>query len=104
MHSQLSDEQTQQFFERLNKPLKHMPQNVRAELHTELRQHLDALVAANEELGSSPEEAFELALRQFGDPAKIGRKLWWEWFLGSRRRAQPGFSRCLIRACPVCVL
>lgn len=86
MLHQPNDEQLDHFFQRLNKPLKRMPQPARAELHQELRQHLDALIAAHEELGSSPEEAFELALRQFGDPAKVGRKLWWEWFLSSRQK------------------
>ncbi len=95
MHSRFDDEQTEKFFERLNKPLKRMPQNVRAELHTELRQHLDALTAANEELGSVPDEAFDLALRQFGDPAKIGRKLWWDWFLGSWKRPSEDFHAVL---------
>ena len=84
MHSRFDDPQTEQFLARLNKPLRWMPRSARVELHAELRQHLDALIAAHEELGSSPEEAFDLALHQFGDPAKIGRKLWWEWFWSSR--------------------
>ena len=86
MLHQPNDEQLDHFFQRLNKPLKRMPQPARTELHQELRQHLDALIAAHEELGSPPEEAFQLALRQFGDPAKVGRKLWWEWFLSTQRR------------------
>lgn len=91
MFHQHNDEHLDQFFQRLNKPLKRMPQPARAELHAELRQHLAALVAAHEELGSTPEEALDLALRQFGDPAKIGHRLWWEWFLSSRRRPSEGF-------------
>ncbi len=84
MHSRFDDSQTELFLARLNPPLRWMPRAARMELHAELRQHLDALAAAHEELGSTPEEAFDLALRQFGDPAKIGRKLWWEWFWSSR--------------------
>ncbi len=94
MH-QPNDEQLDHFFQRLNKPLLRMPQPARAELHQELRQHLDALAAAYEELGSSAEEAFELALRQFGDPGKVGRRLWWEWFLCSRPRPSEDFRAVL---------
>lgn len=83
MRHQPNDEQLDRFFHRLNQPLQRMPQPARAELHRELRQHLDALIAAHEELGASPQEAFDRALRQFGDPGKVGRKLWWEWLLTS---------------------
>ena len=75
--------------ENLNKSLRWVPTSVRTELHAELRQHLEVLAAAHEELGSSHEEAFDLALRQFGDPAKIGRKLWWEWLLGTKPPVNP---------------
>ena len=81
MFSPLNDPQAEQWFQRLNAPLKRLPAAERLELHSEVRQHLDALVAANEELGSSPEEAWGLALTQFGDPAKIGRKMFREWHL-----------------------
>ncbi len=84
MFSPLNDPQVEQWFQRLNAPLKCLPAAERAELHAEVRQHLDALVAANEELGSSPEEAWELALTQFGDPTRIGRRLAWEWRRGQR--------------------
>ena len=95
MPSRFDDERLEQFFQRLNQPLKRMPQPARAELHAELRQHLDALAAAHEELGSSPEAAYDLALRQFGDPGKIGRKLWWEWFLSSRKGPSEDFRAVL---------
>lgn len=79
MLSQFDDEETAAYFERLNAPLRKMPQADRAELHAELRQHLDALAAAHEELGASPDEAAHAALKQFGDPVKIGRRLFDEW-------------------------
>ncbi len=79
MFSPLNDPQVEQWFQRLNAPLKRLPAQERAELHQEVRQHLEALVAANEELGSSPQEAWGHALQQFGDPAHIGRRLAWEW-------------------------
>ena len=82
MFSPLNDPQVEQWFQRLNAPLKRLPAPERAELHEEVRQHLDALVAANEELGSSPQEAWEYALQQFGDPARIGRRLAKEWRRG----------------------
>ena len=82
MSSPLNDPQVEQWFQRFNAPLKRLSAEERAELHDEVRQHLDALVAANEELGSSPQEAWEHALTQFGDPARIGKRLAWEWRRG----------------------
>lgn len=41
--------------------------------------YLDALIAAHEELGAAPEEAFAAALRQFGSPDRIGRRLARDW-------------------------
>lgn len=79
MFDLLENEELDQWFQRFSAPLKHLPIEERAELHQEVRQHLEALVAANEELGSSPQEAWEHALAQFGDPAHIGRRLAWEW-------------------------
>jgi len=70
------------WFQRLNRPLKHLPANERRELYAEVRQHLEALAAANEELGSTPDEAWEHALTQFGDPGKFGRRVAWEWRRG----------------------
>lgn len=84
MLNQFDDEETAAYFERLNAPLRKMPQADRAELHAELRQHLDALAAAHEELGASPVEAAHAALKQFGDPKRIGRRLFGEW-----RRSRP---------------
>ncbi len=82
MFSPLNDPQVEQWFQRLNAPLKRLPAAERAEMHEEVRQHLDALVAANEELGITPQEAWEYALQQFGDPTRIGRRLAWEWRRG----------------------
>lgn len=82
MFNPLENEALDLWFQRLNAPLKRLPPQERAELHQEVRQHLEALVAANEELGSSPQEAWEHALAQFGDPTRIGRRLAWEWRRG----------------------
>ncbi len=79
MPSPLNDPHSEDWFRRLNAPLRRLPAEERIALHTEVGQHLDQLAAANRELGSSPEEAWGLALTQFGDPAKIGRRLLWEW-------------------------
>lgn len=94
MPSPLNDPRSEDWFRRFNAPLKCLPAEERAALHTEVSQHLDALAAANIELGSSPEEAWKYALTQFGDPARIGRRLLWEW-----RR-----SRCVITPDMVAVL
>ena len=82
MFSPLENEESDRWFQRLNKPLKRLPAEERAELHAEVRQHLEALAAANEELGSTPEEAWQLALTQFGDPGKFGKKMAQEWAQG----------------------
>lgn len=79
MSSPLNDPSVDQWFQQFNAPLKRLPAEERAQLHTEVRQHLEALVVANEELGSSPEEAWAHALEQFGNPKTIGRRLAWEW-------------------------
>ena len=86
MFSPLDDPQLEQWFVRFNAPLKRLPAEERAALHLEVRQHLEALAAANEELGSSPEEASVLALEQFGDPKIIGKRLSQEW-----RQGRTGF-------------
>ena len=70
------------WFQQLNKPLRRLPVGERTEIHLEVRQHLEALAAANEELGSTPEGAWEHALDQFGDPGKFGRRMAWEWRRG----------------------
>lgn len=82
MFSPLNDPQVEQWFQRLNAPLKRLPAEKRTQLHQEVRQHMEALAVANEELGSSPEEAWQLALVQFGDPGKFGKRMAWEWRRG----------------------
>lgn len=75
MFNPSEDEALGRWFQRLSAPLKCLPPQEQAELHLEVRQHLESLAAAHEELGSHPQEAWELAMVQFGDPAKIGRRL-----------------------------
>lgn len=72
-------EETEDWFKRLDKPLQRLPARERADVHTEVRQHLEELAAAHEELGSSPEEAWSFALAQFGNPQQFGRKMSQEW-------------------------
>ena len=79
MFSPLNNDSLDAWFQRLNVPLKRLPVEERVQLHQEVRQHLEALAAANEELGSTPQEAWEHALTQFGEPSKFGRRMVWEW-------------------------
>lgn len=79
MFSPLNDPNITDWFECLDAPLKRLPAAERQQLHEEVRQHLDALMAANEELGSTPEEAWKHALAQFGEPSKFGKRMAWEW-------------------------
>ena len=94
MFNPLENEALDVWFQRFNAPLKRLPAEERANLHQEVRQHLESLVAANEELGSPPQEAWGLALTQFGDPARIGRRLAWEWRRG-RSRVSPDMAAVL---------
>jgi hypothetical protein len=75
MVSPRSDALIDDYFSQLNAQLRALPEEQRRELEQELRQHLAALVAANEEIGRSPEEATAAALARFGDPVRIGRRL-----------------------------
>lgn len=70
MHSQLEE-----YLDNVEKPLAPLPTQAREEWREEARQHLESLVAAHEELGSSQEEAVEAALLQFGDAQTIGQQV-----------------------------
>ena len=70
MHSRL-----EQYLDELERPLTALTPEARADWREEARQHLLALAAAHEELGTPPEEAAEAALRQFGDAQQIGRQV-----------------------------
>jgi hypothetical protein len=56
-----------------------VPYAQRQELKAELRAHLETLGASYEELGSTPDAAVGLALRQFGDPQDLSREWAREW-------------------------
>ena len=79
MFGSLENEAVNAWFRRLDAGWKYMPAEEQARQREEVQQHLEALMAANEELGSSPEEAMELALAQFGAPRKFGRRMAQEW-------------------------
>ena len=55
--------------------LKHLPGERRAEEIQEMRQHMEALVTAHQELGLSEEEAIVATLRQFGSARTVSREL-----------------------------
>ena len=63
------------YLDEMERPLTRLSAETRREWREEARQHLLDLVAAHEELGASPQEAMEAALRQFGDARQIGRQL-----------------------------
>jgi hypothetical protein len=62
----------EQYIEEITRPL---PLAEREEWRTEVEQHLDALIAAYEELGHSREEAVQLAAARFGAPERLGRQM-----------------------------
>jgi hypothetical protein len=59
-----------------------VPYARRQELRTELRGHLEALVATHQELGSARDAAVVLALRRFGHPRGLSRQWAREWTHG----------------------
>ena len=70
------------WFQRFDAASRRLPAEERASQREEIQQHLDGLVAAKVALGQPLEAAWEAALRQFGDPAQIGRKMYQEWQQG----------------------
>lgn len=82
MFSPLDDTQAEEWFRRFDAASRRLPAEERASQRREIQQHLEGLVAANEASGKSHDEAWRAALTQFGDPTKIGRKMYWEWQQG----------------------
>src|SRR5689334_23263016 len=52
------------------------PSSLRDDILAELADHLQTAAAREQLRGSSPEEARAQALRAFGDPGAIARRLW----------------------------
>jgi hypothetical protein len=89
--------------------LKSFPPDVRAEIWRELRQHLEATVAACEELGDSREAAIDAALQRFGEPTQIAERFRRAWHTTPPREKVPRstlsspFSRRFSCShCPLC--
>ncbi len=101
MLNPLNNDDMDDYVQRLNAQLRKMPPQERAE---ELRQHLEAQARAHEELGATPAEAMQAALRSFGDPARIGRKLYWEWRQTRRQRAVSSLLPFLLGTMIVCAV
>jgi len=69
----------EEWFRRFDAASRHLPAEERANQREEIQQHLEGLVAAKTALGQPPGAAWVSALRQFGDPTQIGRKMSQEW-------------------------
>jgi uncharacterized membrane protein len=91
MFSQFDNDNVEVYLKRLNSQLKRMPAEERAEVHQELRQHMDALIAAHMELDATLCQATDAALEQLGNPKQIGRRLFREW----QQTAFPGERQVL---------
>lgn len=66
----------EEYLDRFCAPLAdHATDEQRLAIREEIRTHILGLVAAYEELGSTPAEALQAALRQFGEADQIGRSL-----------------------------
>jgi len=59
-----------------------LPAEERDSQREEIQQHLEGLVAAKLAQGQLHEVAWEAAIRQFGDPTQLGRKMYQEWQQG----------------------
>ena len=79
MFSPLNDPKITNWFNRLDAAWRRLPEAERTRQREEVRQHLEALAAAKITQGQMPEFAWAAALVQFGDPTRIGRKLYREW-------------------------
>lgn len=86
MLSPLNNSEMDDYVQRLNAQLRKMSPQERAEVNQELRQHLEAQAKAHEELGATPAEAMQAALRSFGDPTKIGQQMYREWKQADKQR------------------
>lgn len=70
------------WFRRFDAASRHLLAEERVSQREEIQQHLVGLVAANMALGQPNEEAWKAALKQFGDPTQIGRRIDQEWQQG----------------------
>jgi hypothetical protein len=72
----------------------------RLEQRAELRDHLEALVDAHQELGADEDRAVLAALKQFGSAEELGHRLSQEWKRSAHVRASAGE---LVTAAGVCL-
>lgn len=63
------------YLDEISRRLTRLPQGKRTEIREKLRTQLLALVVAYEEQGHTAQEAVPLALRQFGEPATVARRI-----------------------------
>ncbi len=70
-----SEPAIEEYLDRLCAQLGALPPELQSETREELRGHLQGLAAMQRD----PQRIMESALRQFGDPSKIGRQLALEW-------------------------
>lgn len=71
----MANPRLEQYVETIRLRLKSLPAQQRDEEVREIRQHLDALVAAQTAAGLSEDQAVDVAIRQFGHAAEIGNDL-----------------------------
>jgi hypothetical protein len=85
-----SDSRIEDYLDRVCAPLvESVPCARRGELRRELREHLEALAASYEEVGSEASVAVEAALQQFGDPRELARRYADEWRNGTECGTSP---------------
>lgn len=78
------NQQFEYYTEQVRSTLDALPIDERNKEITELRQHLEALMEANRELGDTEEVAAENALRQIGEAKRLSQSLVNAWRRGNR--------------------
>jgi hypothetical protein len=94
------DAHIEEYLDRIRTPLVGVVPDARCqELCAEIAAHLDALVAAYQELGSGPDEAVSQALVRFGDPEDVARAWAGEWLRGQEHSSTMHAARVAFGAC-----
>lgn len=104
MFSPLNDPIVTDWFRRLDAAWKRMPPDEQTRQREEVQQHLEGLVAAKVAAGQSPKDAWNAALVQFGNPAQIGRKMYYEWRLSKTGFRAEAAAVTFSMGCQVVVL
>ena len=95
-----NDAQINAYLSQVSRRLACLPPDEREQELAEVQQHVSDIAEANIELGMQREEAVAASLRQFGNPAYIGKQLARSWRRGVERNL-PGTLGAAIAWCGI---